>query len=216
MVDYSIGHYDAFAAFVVKSRDYPSQPNPEQEEDVITDRQKNYIFHGDISQIHEYNDAIEIGLRILEDAINREWHIVTDDTPISFVMDSKAQFRVLEELDDYDAIEMFRKHNAKYYYGVSNTLTNWALRRIHDIGGNSRKSGNISCLNTPMDNLLVDIGLCSRKCFIPWHTNKFRPEITVDNLKQQGILNLYVLSRKYKNELRSATTISTPDEPELF
>ena len=206
-------HNDAFAMFL-KAVEYHDQVRAErdkQEGRDLNSKQKNYIFQGDIGQIREYNEAIDTGLRILEDAISRGWSNVTEGTPLSFVIDSQVKFRALDEADDYDAIELFREHNSKYYYELSDILTNWALRRLYDIMCNSRKSGNKSCLNTPMDNLLVDIGLCSRKCFIPWHNNKFRPEITVDNLKRQGILNLWIISRKYKNELRSATTLSNED-----
>ena len=208
MAEYS-GHNDAFDAFIAKAEECElKRKQALQKVRDINDRQKNYIFKGDISQIKEYNEALDIGLGVLAEAIERGWHIVSEDTPISFVIDSKIEFSELEEADDYDVKEIFREHNIKYYYEVSNILTNWAIRRIYDIGVNSRK-GNTSCLNTPLDNLLYAIGLCSRNRFIPWHTNKFRPEITVDNLKQQGILNLWILSKKYKPKELNSASITT-------
>lgn len=78
------------------------------------------------------------------------------------------------------------------------------------------KPSNIDSYN--YDTNIVDayIGVCKlyERYYIPWHTNNYYPDITVDNLKQWGVDKFYEIATKAErvNVVPTEATIIVDDE----
>lgn len=86
--------------------------------------------------------------------------------------------------EDKTRWELFFKHRVYPYLNMKTTISNVDkedyLDALQNVIVNGGYEGNaFTLLNT--------LGLISKKMFIPWHTNKYYPQITVDNFRGMDI-----------------------------
>lgn len=177
-----VDHNDAFAAFIENKEINDKEERREEDE-----RHKNY--QGDISNYDLYTEIALEGLTILLDSVRRGFHYKTYGLDEEWLNNAESQLNHLLECDEYVAIKESEEFNRTYYFRENTILTEWALDRLHDIILNKNNLERVS-LTSPIDKLLIRTKLLSRKKFIPWHKNNFFSEVTVDNMKRIGILNI--------------------------
>lgn len=198
MVDYSVGHNDAFAAFIETKEIKDKYERREEDE-----RHKNY--QGDMSNYDLYTEIALEGLTILLDSVRRGFIYKTDGLDEEWLNNAESQLKHLLECDEYDVIKESEEFNSIYYFRENTILTEWALDRLYYIILNKNNLERVS-LTSPIDKLLIRAKLLSRKKFIPWHKNNFFPEVTVDNMKRIGILN--ILANLMKTELNNINKLN--------
>lgn len=78
------------------------------------------------------------------------------------------------------------------------------------------KPSNIDSYNYYTNVVDAYIGVCKlyERYYIPWHTNKYYPDITVDNLKQWGVDKFYEIAMKAErvSTVPTEATITVDDE----